>query len=620
MTQEQNALDLIFDPLEGGSSQSFNVIQDVCISKCGEVGYLRSCPDCKVFNVSGSTTEIIASNEPGQHFSIILTLSMTLPHQENWTGSVQILKNGLDANFEVIEALTLLMPGNQIVVTVKVLQKSLGTTHKHLAQLILCKLLSGCENVSNDAIEILTEEKEHIDLMEVDKNLEKLWTLLKKNTPSIAIPPGQKVILELKLKSTSKLKIGVYIKVRPDHSNLTCPSKYPSQLVVGQVNDDKIVTVTVRNISKQVVTLENDQVFGTASVEKMPVVLLNANRKNLHLTAIFPDEDANLIFKVYPPINKYQNRTNWMHLQDILQSIFDNRGNPDELLLVMSTPYQCLKILEGLFPTTSSSSTQTVPFGLKFFIVPKKLKETKTFNNNGRQKLKHILNLLIQQGLDNFQKTPINDWIDKKISLDNSWREKELIQVEFTVVTNGNIWLYNSTKAVFHEIVVSSSVLAPFICTVLQSRTKHKQKLVDTEEMLLIAFLDHLNDLKNACDKNSMILFTTSKQCIDLLYNHLLYYKLDTAFCSYVTGYKVIKQVNLTTEEEKKNTLEITKKLAVNTTEHDEIYYLFQERKTTIGLLKQFDADKTYWKYKSWLIEKRTKVQGKALVQQPNIT
>jgi hypothetical protein len=57
-TQEQNALDLILDPLEVGSSQSLTVLQDVCINKFGEVGPLRSIPDCKVFNVSGSTTKV----------------------------------------------------------------------------------------------------------------------------------------------------------------------------------------------------------------------------------------------------------------------------------------------------------------------------------------------------------------------------------------------------------------------------------------------------------------------------------------------------------------------------------------------------------------------------------
>jgi hypothetical protein len=570
---------------------------------------------------SGSTTTIAFTNEPGQYFSIPLTLLTTLPHQEHLLETVQILKNGLDANFEVVEALTLLMPENQIVVTVKVLQKSLGTTHKHLAQLILCKVLSGCENVSNDAIEILTEEKEDIDLMEVDKNLEKLWTLLKKNTPSIAIPPGQKVTLELKLKSTSNLKNGCYIKVTPDNSYLTRSTKHPSQLVDGgAINNDKIVTVTISNISKQEVTIENDQVFGTASVVKMPVVFLMPKEclwgAQIQLTAIFPDEDTNQIFYVSPPVKNRlgrqknnQNVTKWMHPQDLLQSIFDNRGNPDELLLVMSTPYQCLKILEGLFPTTSTSSTQTVPFGLKFFIVPDKL-STKTFKEKG-QRQKHILNLLIQQGLDNIQKTPINDWIDKKISLDYSWREKELIKVEFTVITNGDSWLNNSTKAVFHEIVVNSSVLEPFSCTLLHSRTKHKQKLIDTEEMVLRACLDHLNDLRKACNKKSIILFTTSKQCIDLLYNQLLYYRLGTEFQSYVAGYKVIKQVNLTDEDEGKTTLEITQKLAVNmsqdTPENDDIYYIFHKGKTTIQLLKHFETDKAYWKYKSWCIEKSTK-------------
>jgi hypothetical protein len=82
--QEQNALDLVLGPLEG-SSQGLalitrTIVQDVCFKKCGDVGSLRSCPDCKVFNVSGSTKTIAFTNEPGQHFSIPLTLLTTLPH------------------------------------------------------------------------------------------------------------------------------------------------------------------------------------------------------------------------------------------------------------------------------------------------------------------------------------------------------------------------------------------------------------------------------------------------------------------------------------------------------------------------------------------------------------
>jgi hypothetical protein len=64
--------------------------------------------------------------------------------------------------------MTPLMPGHQIVVTFKVLQKSSGTTPSHLAQLLLCKL-GGCENVlDDDIVEVIDVENEKHDIEVLD--------------------------------------------------------------------------------------------------------------------------------------------------------------------------------------------------------------------------------------------------------------------------------------------------------------------------------------------------------------------------------------------------------------------------------------------------------------------
>jgi hypothetical protein len=270
------------------------IVQDICMKKCGDIGYIRPCSDCNVYTTSGSAAVPIGAKEAGQLVSVLLTVSKIPQNTELLTNTVQICKARSDANFEVIETSTELMFGNQVTVTFKVLKQSDETTVSILALLVLCKLAMKQTHPPSPAGIVINFKDKHTKVPKVPKvpkvskvsmvlntfeenniHFEEVVLVLPSHKRHMAIASKCKRLVPIRMKNIGTLypyKRVHFVNVTARTKGLECIQPFPSS--ISQMPTPGILSVQVFNSLNEKVILKNGFVFGTANEVIIPLVLI----------------------------------------------------------------------------------------------------------------------------------------------------------------------------------------------------------------------------------------------------------------------------------------------------------------------------------------------------------
>ena len=250
----------------------------ICDKACRTVR--KPCLTCSVFEASGSDQRLGPQNV-GQFVSVQFKLD-ALPHDIRQVRTVKRL-GGLGSHFDVIEALTPVLPNLGIVATFLVKKDLVITSPDALAKLFLCLGPGSSSEEGSD---------DHDQVSQKGQN--QAYTCLYPLTCININPRTSKLRIKLKLDSQSRLERRSFVKLQPFNPLLSCLSNGIFEVLKDDSDqvESYYVLAEVENQSNFEVKVADNELFGVVEAFQFPVIFISLALENgfySKLIVKFPD-------------------------------------------------------------------------------------------------------------------------------------------------------------------------------------------------------------------------------------------------------------------------------------------------------------------------------------------